>query len=302
MQSITLNKLTWVMAEEPKADDISFLQDKFDLHPLILGKLSLPVYRPQFSEHKNYFFAVIHFPIFGEDGSFKEVGEVDILVNDKFVVTTCSQPDSPVEDFFRKCNKNLEGCKRYFNNGPYYLLLIIINNFLSSYFPFLDELAKQIEEIEEKMFKEEEGKTLKKISILQRDIIEFRRIIKPQISILRSIFAKDEIHKDDFLNTYAHDIIATNIQIWNTLENYWETINALHRTNNTLLSYKLNRVIYILTAFSITFIPANLVAFIFGMNVEISPVFRDPKMIFLVMIGAMSVTAIMLLTLMKRRS
>ncbi len=302
MKSIELNKLTWVMAEQPKAEDISFLQDKFDLHPLIIGKLTLPVYRPQFSDHKKYFFAVIHYPVFGEDGSFKEIGEVDILVNEKFVVTATSHPDSPVALFFDKCHSNLESCKKYFNNGSHYLLLIIINNFLSNYFPFLDDLAKEIDKIEEHLFKEEEGKTLKSISLLQRDIIEFRRIIKPQISILRSIFAVKEIANDDYLKTYAHDIIATNIQIWNTLENYWETINALHRTNNTLLSYKLNRAINVLTAFSIIFIPANLVAFIFGMNVDMPPVFRDTKIVFLVMIGAMSVTSLLLLYLVKRKN
>jgi len=91
------------------------------------------------------------------------------------------------------------------------------------------------------------------------------------------------------------------VQIWNNLENYWETANALHGTNNTLLSYKLNRVIYILTAFSVCFLPVNLIAFIFGMNAaNFPPVFHKIQVILSMMAGVMLITALFLVILMKR--
>ena len=302
MQSISHNKLTWLLTERPDADDISYLQSQFDLHPLIIGQLTTPVYRPQFSEHNDYFFAVVHFPIFTETGNFKETGEIDILVNKKFVVTVCSHSDSPIHSFFSKCFRNNEIAKKYFRRGPYYLLLIIISQFLKNQFPFLDELAQKTGELERRLFSLEESRTLREITYLQRDIIEMRKIIKPQLSILRSIFAKEEIKADPYLSAYAQDVVATNIQIWNTLENYWETVNALHRTNNTMVSYKLNRSINILSAFSIMFFSATLVSSIFGMEVDIPPAFRDIKMVFTVMITVMGITAFALFFLMRRRT
>jgi len=301
MQSISHKNLSWILIEDPKAEDISFVQGEFKLHPLIIGKLTIPLYRPQFSENDGYLFMVVHFPIFSKTGRFREVGEVDILINEKFVVTVCSHEDSPISFFFSQCQRNIETSKRYFQQGPLYLLLILISQLLQSYFPFLDHLAQETEELERDLFNEKESKTLKDITLLQRDILDVRRVIKPQLPVFRSIFGKDEIKSNKFLDLYAQDIIATNIQIWNTLENYWETVNALHRTNNTLISYKLNKIINILTAFSVSFLPATLIASIFGMNVTVNPFFQDIRVILAIMFLAMGTTAFTLFVIMRRK-
>ena len=301
MQAISHKKLSWVLIEDPKAEDISFVQSEFKLHPLIIGKLTIPVYRPQFSEHDGYLFIVMHFPIFSKTGRFREVGEVDILINEKFIVTVCSHEDSPISYFFEQCQRNLEASRKYFEQGPLYLLMIVIAQMLHSYFPFLDRLAQETAKLENDLFNERENRTLKEITLLQRDILDVRRVIKPQLPIIRSIFGKDEIKNNKNLEFYAQDIVATNIQIWNTLENYWETVNALHRTNNTLISYKLNKIINILTAFSVSLLPATLIASIFGMNVQVSPVFNDIRIILAIMFLVMGTTAFILFVVMKKK-
>ena len=47
MQSISHKSFSWVLIEDPKVEDISFVQGEFKLHPLIIGKLTIPLYRPQ---------------------------------------------------------------------------------------------------------------------------------------------------------------------------------------------------------------------------------------------------------------
>lgn len=301
MQSISHKNLSWVFIEDPKAEDISFVQGEFKLHPLVIGKLTIPLYRPQFSEHDGYLFMVLHFPIFTRTGRFKEVGEIDILINNRFIVTVCSHEDSQISHFFTQCQRNIEASKKYFQNGPHYLLLLIIAQLLQGYFPFLDRLAQETDQLENDLFNEKESKTLKDITLLQRDILDVRRVIKPQLPVYRSIFGKDEIKNNKFLDLYAQDIVATNIQIWNTLENYWETVQALHRTNNTLISYKLNKIINVLTAFSVSLLPATLIASIFGMNVEVAPYFNDIRIILALMFLVMGITAFSLFLLMKRK-
>lgn len=301
MQSISHKKLSWVLIEEPKAEDISFIQGEFKLHPLIIGKLTIPLYRPQYSEYDGYLFIVLHFPVFDKVGQSREVGEVDILINEKFVVTVCSQEDSPVSHFFYECQRNLEASKKYFQQGPFYLLMILIVQLLHGYYPFLDRLAKETSKIEDDLFNERENKTLRIITLLQRDILDVRRVIKPQLPVFRSIFSKEEIKENKTLEFYAQDIVATNIQIWNTLENYWETVNALHRTNNTLISYKLNKIINILTAFSATLLPATLIVSIFGMNVQFSPLLNDIRIILAIMFTMMGITALSLFIVMKKK-
>lgn len=301
MQSISHKNLTWVLIDEPKAEDISFVQGEFKLHPLIIGKLTTPIYRPQYSEHEDYFFAVFHFPVFTRNGSFHEVGEIDVLINDRFLITVCSHEESPLNFFFNQCQRNIEASKKYFEKGPSYLLLIIIAQILHSYYPFLDRLAQETNKLEDELFNERESKTLKAITLLQRDILDVRRVIKPQLPVFRSVFSKKEIAENKYLNVYAQDLVATNIQIWNTLENYWETVQALHRTNNTLISYKLNKIINILTAFSISFLPATLITSFFGMNINVPTPVDDYRIILAIIILFMGATALFLAILMRRK-
>ena len=75
MQSISQKKLSWVFMEQPQADDISFIQNEFKPHPIILGALAAPTYRPQFIKRENYFFLVIHYPIFDPEGRFGKMGK-----------------------------------------------------------------------------------------------------------------------------------------------------------------------------------------------------------------------------------
>jgi magnesium transporter len=51
------------------------------------------------------------------------------------------------------------------------------------------------------------------------------------------------------------------------LENFKEVVEALEDTNESVLAHRFNDVLRILTVFSIVFLPATLIASIWGMNV-----------------------------------
>ena len=56
-------------------------------------------------------------------------------------------------------------------------------------------------------------------------------------------------------------------RIWDVLDNYKEVSEALESTNEQVLSHRFNDVLRILTVFSIVFLPATLIASLWGMNV-----------------------------------
>jgi magnesium transporter len=51
------------------------------------------------------------------------------------------------------------------------------------------------------------------------------------------------------------------------LENYKEVVEALEDTNESVISHRFNDILRILTVFSIVFLPATLIASIWGMNI-----------------------------------
>jgi magnesium transporter len=52
------------------------------------------------------------------------------------------------------------------------------------------------------------------------------------------------------------------------LDNYKEVVEALEDTNESVISHNQNRVLRILTVFSVVLLPLTLISGIFGMNVH----------------------------------
>jgi magnesium transporter len=107
------------------------------------------------------------------------------------------------------------------------------------------------------------------ISVAKRDILNFRRTLKPQRSILESLIAHDHPFISDDLKIYFQDLIGTNIRIWNILESNKETIEALEATNNSLLSNKLDLTMKVLTIFSAVLLPMSVYTNMLAMSASI---------------------------------
>jgi magnesium transporter len=69
------------------------------------------------------------------------------------------------------------------------------------------------------------------------------------------------------LEEYFDDIVDAAERIWDLLDNYKEVVEALESTNEAVIAHRFNDVLRILTVFSIIFLPATLIASIWGMNI-----------------------------------
>ncbi|MCK5081003.1 MAG: magnesium transporter, partial [Candidatus Moranbacteria bacterium] len=64
MKTIEHNKLTWINIDDPTSDDILYLKENFQLHPLVLSEFTSPSQRPRAEEFDNCLYIVIHIPLF----------------------------------------------------------------------------------------------------------------------------------------------------------------------------------------------------------------------------------------------
>jgi magnesium transporter len=107
------------------------------------------------------------------------------------------------------------------------------------------------------------------ISNAKQEIINFRKVIRPQRPVLRDLekvktrYLASELD----LEIYFDDIVDAHERIWDMLENYKEVIVALEETNESMLSHRVNDSLRVLTAISVIVLPLTLIASIFGMNI-----------------------------------
>jgi magnesium transporter len=155
------------------------------------------------------------------------------------------------------------------NKTPAHLAYDILEMLLDSFFPNLDHIHERLLDIEEQVFAGKEKEMVFEISIVKRDILNFRRTLKPQRHIIESLTQMKSPLIAEELIPYFQDLIGTNIRLWNALESNKETIESLEETNNSLLSNKLNLTMKLLTLFNAIFLPITVYSNIMAMSTPV---------------------------------
>lgn len=275
MQEIRLSKFRWVDFDEPDADDVVKLRKEYDLHPLVVEEFSMPTLRPKAEEYDTCMYLAVHIPLFDEVSRITYPGEIDIVITKDALITSHDHPILQVEELFEKLRNDEAAKEKYLGEGPAFLLRYLLEMLLESCFPKLDHISEKLDHIENEIFAGHEKEMVFEISVVKRDILNFRRTMKPQRSVLESLAQKDFKFIDSKLKPYYQDLIGTNIRVWNTLESAKETIESLEATNNSLLSNKLDMTMKVLTIFSAILLPLTVYSNIMSMSTNI-PLHSNP--------------------------
>jgi magnesium transporter len=182
-----------------------------------------------------------------------------------------------------------------------FLLYSILEMLLSSCFPKIDHISERLNEIEKEIFDDNEKEMVKETSIVKRDILAFRRTLKPQRAILESLAQKHYTLLEKELDKYFQDLIGTNIRVWNALENTKEVIESLEETNNSLVSHKINQTMRLFTAISFITFTLSVFVGIFGMTPFESFSASQNKNTFWIVILFMGLIAFGLLLIFRRK-
>lgn len=264
--TIAHNGLTWLDIENPTEEDLLEIKEKYKLHPQIAAEFLPALKRPKVEEHKNQLWMVLHFPIFDATQRRTEPAELDFIIIDNTLITAHSKNILPLEVFRNDCQLQEKSREECFKSAGW-MVFTLIDNLIDACLPMLDHIHEHIDNIEEQVFAGREKEMLKEIAVVKRDIISFRRTMKPQRAILELLSKKAPRFFDEKLEQLSQEVIGSNIRVWNTLENHMEMIEAIERTNESLLSHKTNEIIKILTIVSVITFPLSVITGIFGMSI-----------------------------------
>ena len=295
MDILKNNGLTWIDIQNPKETDIQYLKNNYDFHNLITDELTRETLRPKVDKYKGHFYLVLHFPFFSERERKTYPKELDFIVTKNALITTHFTSFDVLDDFFKKL-KNDEALKeQYLKNGIDYLLYHIITTLFNFSLRELDHIKINIDDVEEKIFNGQQNKMVQEISIIRRDIINFRRIILPQRSVLESLIEAGDEYFGKEASRYFTGLVGKYLMVWNNLENHKEAAEALQDTNESLLSTKINQVMKTLTIIATILLPITLISQIFGQTN--SPFISNSS--FWSGLIAMAVIAVVLLSIFK---
>jgi magnesium transporter len=300
MQKIEHNNFAWINLANPPAKDLLFLKDTHRVSSNVLQQLITPIKRPKIEEYPGYLFLVLHFPVFYEKDRQTIPTELDFIITREAIITVYPEPVPSLVQFFEDCSHHLPMREEYFQTTGY-LLFCILDKLIDSCLPMLDHVQEKIDDTEDKIFKGQEKEMLSEVAIIKRDIIDFRRTIKPQRSVLEILSKKSSRFFNQDLDFISQEVIGSNIRVWNTLENHKEMIEAIEKTNESLFSYKISEIVKVLTILSFITFPLNLVTGFLGMSLFENVPFMHSPFAYLYVLAAELIIGLLLITFFRKK-
>lgn len=269
MKIITENGLTWTDIEKPNQKDLDWLKNNFNIHTIVLDELIPASQREKVEYFGNYLFLAMHVPVFHQTKKTTKPIELDILIAENQLITIHNESIEPLKDFMKKCEGKPELKSKCFGQSSGHLFYWLNEELLNFAERQLVHIGKNIDRIEDNMFKGMERELIKELLIVKRDILDFRIAIRPLNRIFNSLANRGVNfwpEKSADLKIYFNDLISDYERVWNEVDNYAGTINTLEDTHANLLSNRTNSIIRTFTILSFITFPAMLIAAILQTN------------------------------------
>ena len=300
INSITWQKLTWLDIEQPTRGEIEYLKQNYHFHDLELEDCLGRVHRPKIDEHEKYLFMISHFPVFNKQARVTLPSQVSVFLGEDYLITLHEGNLEPLVKLFKDCQLDHDTRVEYMARSSAHLLYHILDLLVSYCFPILNKIGDNIETVEEQVFGHAVRETVRHISVLRRNIISFRRIIRSQTEVFELLEERDWPILKEEPEVYFGDLAGHSRTIRDELDDYKERIEVLNDTYNTLTSFQTNAVVRALTIISTIMLPLTLIASIFGMHLEHLPLSQSPASFLIVML-IMVVIIIFMLALFRIR-
>lgn len=298
----TAHSLRWLYVSGAGKNEISYLHKRynFDLAHVRAAAASVAFQRPEIFNGNNYLCLILHFPAL-KDGRII-AAEVDFFIGHGFLVMVNNNGLKVLSDFFSLGKKSPDSLLAYRLESSAILLYEILERLMESCYRLLDENSLSINQVEELIFSGQEKEAVERILNLRRNIINIRRIMQNHKNILQKLMEmKSSLVGKGEMKKYYNSLVDHSKRIWETLENQKEMVEALNNTNASILDNKMTDVMRTLTIFSVIIFPLTLLATIFSMRTEDTPLINHPHGFWLIIVSMLLCSLVMIIFFKRKK-
>ncbi|MDA1343857.1 MAG: magnesium/cobalt transporter CorA [Proteobacteria bacterium] len=264
------NCFVWVALLDAELAELEKMCEEFDLHPLAVEDAWNSHQRPKIEEYgDDSLFAVMH--LVEMDGNEVTVGEVDVFVGLNFVLSVRNRS----KDGFLGVRARCEREPHLLSYGAGFVFYALMDAVVDRYFPVLDVLESELEDIEEQIFiKGSARSNIERLYELKHKVTTLKHAVAPLIE------ETSKLHRGRVptvcVNTreYFRDVYDHLNRIHASIENMRETIGTAIQVNLSMVTIEEGEVTKRLAAWAGIFAVATAFVGIWGMNFEVMPELR----------------------------
>jgi magnesium transporter len=269
LDSITSTYLrVWVdvvgLGSEPT---LRTLANMFHLHPLVIEDVVNVHQRAKVEEFDDGLFVVARM-IDGDNPAITE--QLSMYLKGNVLISFQERPGDCWEPLRHRLRQRRG---KVAINDLDYLLYSMLDAVVDSYFPVLESVVEQVDELEEDITEQVSTEQMSRIHQLRGQLLSLRRSIRPHREMINELVRDSipQIHPET--RVHLRDCYDHVIQVVDTVDTYREVTSDLRDFYLSSVSNSMNEVMKLLTIISTIFIPLSFVAGVYGMNFdpEVSP-------------------------------
>ena len=259
--------IVWVDLVSATAEELGQMGDEFGLHPLVLEDCSHRHQRPKVEEYSDHVFLVAYGTEPAKGHRKAALHEVDLIAGSQFVLTLHS--GAPLDD--EAIGRRVRARPELAPSGSGFLLYVILDELVDSYFPALDAIGDRVEGLEEAIFEGQPRRIQTTIYKLRKDLIAIRRVVGPMRDAMVVLLRRDLGLFTPDAQRYLQDVYDHLIRVVEQVEDYQDLTSGALEVNLSVASNRVNEVARTLTAWAAIFAAITLITGIYGMNFQHMP-------------------------------
>jgi magnesium transporter len=288
--------VTWInvqgMGDEATLRRIAEL---FEIHPLALEDAVNVPQRAKAELYDEHQLVIARAPLL-EDGRI-EVPQVCFLIGRHYLVTFQDR----YFGFFDPIRERIRaGIGPIRKSGPDYLAYTLIDVLVDRYYPVVEDLARELDELEDEALDDPQPEDLARLHHIRRDLATLRRVAWPQRETIQDMVRSPSTFLGDDARVYLRDTDDHMAQIIGRLDFCREVAVGLMDLHLSTMGHRQNEIMKVLTLMASIFIPLTFIAGIYGMNFENMPELQS-RIGYFVVLGVMVLLAIVLVGYFRQR-
>ena len=257
----------WVAMRDRDIALLEEMREQFNLHPLAVEDAQQGHQRPKIEEYGDCLFAVVHMVEPGLPDL--RVGEVDIFAGPNYVLSVRSGVEKGFDDVRARCEAEPE----LLSHGSCYVLYALIDAVVDRYFPILDQLEDQLEEIENHIFTTDGDPraNIRALYELKQRLMTLKHAVAPLLEAISSLSGARAPTRVAGLREYFRDIYDHLQRLNQIIESNRDTVTSATSVNLSMIAMQENETMKRLTAYAALVAIPTLIAGIYGMNFQDMP-------------------------------
>lgn len=256
----------WVALQDAELEELEKMREEFDLHALAVEDARYGHQRPKIEEYGDSVFAVMQ--LMGMDNGELKVGEVDVFVGINYVLSVRNRSQHGFLGVRDRCEHEPHLLKQ----GAGFVFYALMDAVVERYFPVVDALETELEDIEEQIFTKEAARSnIERLYALKRKVMVLKHAVAPLMEDAGKLHRGRVPKVCANTQEYFRDVYDHLNHINASIDTIRDTIGTAIQVTLSMVTIEEGEVNKRLAAWAGIFAVATAFAGIWGMNFKVMP-------------------------------